>query len=48
MAEPAVEEFIRFICSCGKRLKVPAKLSGKSGRCPRCSERVRIPEAGSA
>jgi hypothetical protein len=38
------EPFIRFACSCGKRLKVPADLAGKSGRCPQCQGRLRIPE----
>ncbi len=34
---------IRFYCSCGKRVKVPAKYAGKSGRCPRCKQKIRIP-----
>lgn len=42
--EENVNDFIRFYCSCGKRIKVPAKYSGKSGRCPKCSRRVQIPQ----
>jgi membrane associated rhomboid family serine protease len=36
--------FIRFLCSCGKRLKVPGKSGGKVGRCPHCGKKVKIPE----
>jgi membrane associated rhomboid family serine protease len=42
--EPPREEFIRFACSCGKRLKIPTKYAGKTGVCPKCKLRVRIPE----
>jgi len=38
------EEFIHFTCSCGKRLKVPSKFAGRMGRCPKCNNRVRIPD----
>jgi membrane associated rhomboid family serine protease len=37
------EEFIRFTCSCGKRLKMPAKYAGRIGRCPYCNARLKIP-----
>jgi membrane associated rhomboid family serine protease len=37
------EPFIRFTCSCGKRVKVPADFAGKSGRCPRCQTHLKIP-----
>jgi membrane associated rhomboid family serine protease len=42
---PAVppEQFIRLQCSCGKRLKVPAKFAGRVGSCPVCKKRIRIP-----
>ena len=45
--EPEVvpEEFIRFKCSCGQPIKVPGKYAGKTGRCPKCSVRVKIPQA---
>lgn len=36
-------EYLNFNChSCGKRLRVPAKLSGTTGRCPGCKARVTI------
>ena len=37
------EEFIRFTCLCGKRLKVQSINAGKVGRCPRCQKRIKIP-----
>jgi membrane associated rhomboid family serine protease len=43
--EPQIhkDEFIRFACSCGKRLKMPAKYAGKTGKCPKCNARLKIP-----
>lgn len=38
-------EFIRFNCGCGQPIKVPAKHAGRTGRCPGCAGRVRIPPA---
>jgi membrane associated rhomboid family serine protease len=38
------DEFIHFICSCGKRLKMPSKFAGKMGKCPNCNARLRIPD----
>jgi membrane associated rhomboid family serine protease len=38
------DEFIRFTCSCGKRLKIPAKFAGKTGKCPQCNSRLKIPD----
>ena len=35
---------IRFACSCGMKIKVPARYAGRSGKCPRCGSRVRIPQ----
>ena len=40
---PTAEEFIRFTCSCGKRFKAPLKYAGKTGVCPKCKLRVRLP-----
>jgi membrane associated rhomboid family serine protease len=34
---------IRFTCTCGKPIKVPAKYAGKTGTCPKCSALVRVP-----
>jgi membrane associated rhomboid family serine protease len=42
MMKPA-EDFIRFSCPCGKKIKVPIKFAGKKGKCPKCGEVVRIP-----
>jgi len=38
------EEFIRFACICGKHLKMPKKFAGKTGKCPKCQARVKIPD----
>jgi len=38
------DEFIRFACACGKRVKMPAKYAGKTGKCPKCNARLKIPE----
>jgi predicted RNA-binding Zn-ribbon protein involved in translation (DUF1610 family) len=35
--------FIRFLCPCGRRLKVPAKEQAKAGRCPDCGRIVPVP-----
>jgi len=41
----APAEFIRFKCSsCGQPIKVPGKHAGRTGRCPMCSVRVKIPQ----
>ena len=37
------EDFIRFYCVCGQRIKVPKSYAGKAGRCPKCKSLVRIP-----
>jgi membrane associated rhomboid family serine protease len=44
--EPEIpkEEFIRFTCPCGKRLKMPSKYAGRTGRCPKCNARIKIPD----
>ncbi|MHC5539778.1 hypothetical protein ACYOEI_16285 [Singulisphaera rosea] len=34
-----------LMCSCGKRLKTTGMTPGKSGLCPNCGTRLRIPEA---
>jgi len=35
--------FIRFLCSCGRRLKVPAQAPPNVGRCPDCGRVVPVP-----
>lgn len=42
-AEKSKDEFIRFSCQCGKKIKVPKEYAGRSGRCPRCKRTVQVP-----
>ena len=42
-APPAAQVFIHVACSCGKAIKVPQRYAGRSGRCPHCKAKVRIP-----
>ena len=42
--EVAPEQFIRFRCRCGQRIKIPSRYAGRIGRCPKCSARLRIPQ----
>lgn len=45
-APPAAGDgHIRFACTCGKRIKVPNRYGGRSGKCPQCGARVNIPHA---
>ncbi len=39
----APDGFIRLICPCGKKLKVPAHYAGRGGKCPQCGAQLRIP-----
>ena len=41
----AKDAFIRFECSCGRRLKMPSQYAGKMGKCPQCNARVKIPNS---
>lgn len=36
---------IRVACQCGQSLNVPDSMAGKSGKCPKCQQLVRIPGA---
>lgn len=38
------EEFIRFNCQCGQKIKVAIEHASKIGRCPKCKEKVKVPE----
>jgi predicted RNA-binding Zn-ribbon protein involved in translation (DUF1610 family) len=38
--------FIRFLCECGRRLKVPARNRPSHGQCPDCGRVLPIPEPG--
>ena len=42
--EKTEQQFIRFRCQCGQEIKVPSQHAGKSGRCPKCSARLTVPE----
>jgi membrane associated rhomboid family serine protease len=37
------DDFIRFKCECGHRIKVHKRDAGKAGRCPKCSRWVEAP-----
>ncbi|MCX5644967.1 MAG: hypothetical protein NTZ17_09825 [Phycisphaerae bacterium] len=39
----AQDNGIRFMCTCGKRMKVPARYAGRNAKCPRCGTRLKIP-----
>lgn len=39
---------IRVTCQCGQSLNVPDSMAGKSGKCPKCQQLVKIPLAPSA
>lgn len=34
---------IKFKCKCGKVLSVPSKMAGKQGKCPACSNALKVP-----
>jgi len=34
---------IRFICKCGKKIRVDDKYAGRSGKCPRCGAEIKVP-----
>ncbi len=40
---PGDSRYIRFTCTCGKRIKVPSHYAGRSGKCPQCGIRLKIP-----
>ncbi len=39
---------IRVSCSCGHALSVPDAYAGKSGKCPKCAQTIRIPASQAA
>jgi hypothetical protein len=43
-ATAAEPEFIRFTCFCGKSIKTPVKNAGRTGKCPKCKNPIRIPD----
>jgi membrane associated rhomboid family serine protease len=44
-AEKPEDDFIRFRCECGHRIKVHKKDAGKAGRCPKCSRWLEAPRS---
>jgi len=40
------DDYIRFNCSCGRRLKVPAASPPSYGKCPDCGRIVPVPQVG--
>ncbi|MFA5252867.1 MAG: hypothetical protein WC454_09835, partial [Phycisphaerae bacterium] len=43
VAEKPPDDFIRFKCECGQKIKLHKKDAGKAGRCPKCSKWVEAP-----
>jgi hypothetical protein len=43
VSDPTGDGFIRFLCPCGRRLKVPAASRPKAGKCPDCERVVPVP-----
>ncbi|MCF7958889.1 MAG: rhomboid family intramembrane serine protease [Phycisphaerae bacterium] len=37
------DKILYFKCKCGKVIKISSSHSGKTGKCPRCQQKVRIP-----
>ncbi|KAF0245500.1 MAG: hypothetical protein FD180_1542 [Planctomycetota bacterium] len=37
---------IALRCTCGKKLQVPDRMAGRTGKCPACGEPVPVPRAG--
>ncbi len=38
------DKYIRFICTCGKRMKVPVEYAGHHAKCPQCGIKLKIPD----
>ena len=43
VTKPKTDNYIRFACKCGMRIKVRAAHAGLKGRCPRCKKPVKVP-----
>ena len=41
--QKASEQMVRFYCACGQKIKIPAKHAGRTGKCPKCKQRITIP-----
>ena len=42
----AVNMPIRVTCQCGQSVNVPESMAGKSGKCPKCQQLIRVPASG--
>jgi membrane associated rhomboid family serine protease len=42
--EVSWENLIHFTCACGKKVRIPSKYAGKKAKCPKCKNRIKIPE----
>lgn len=42
---PEPSEPIRFVCECGKRVKIARKFAGLKAKCPRCGKRIKVPKS---
>jgi membrane associated rhomboid family serine protease/predicted RNA-binding Zn-ribbon protein involved in translation (DUF1610 family) len=40
------QEFIKVVCSCGKKVKFPIQYAGRTGSCPKCGKPIAIPKDG--
>ncbi len=43
IVEKPPDDFLRFKCECGQKIKLHKKDAGKAGRCPKCSKWVEAP-----
>jgi len=41
---PPQQEFIHFVCECGKKVKIASKHAGRMGKCPQCHMRIKVPD----
>jgi len=41
---PPQQEFIHFVCECGKKVKIASKHAGRMGKCPQCRMRIKVPQ----
>lgn len=41
--EPEPSSMVKLRCPCGTHLKAPARLAGRTARCPTCSRSLRVP-----
>jgi len=40
---PPQQDFIHFVCECGKKVKIASKHAGRMGKCPQCHMRIKVP-----